>query len=372
MRIGELAKQSGVSVATLRAWERRYGLPRPTRTASGQRLYSEDDLQQIIALRALSERGWSLAAAAAAVQSGTAPDLAQEQPSARAVTPLPSRLHGRLLEVVREAVIVTDLEAVITYWNAAAERIYGWRAEEVVGRNVVDVVVDPAGRDEATAIMRELRAGRFTSRELDLMRRDGTVFHAHIVNDGLWDGSTLVGFVGASWDLTERDENARVGQLRTAELESIAVLGLRRSRAIGPERIMEEAVRTVRRVLGADCVAVYIRKVDGLGLRAVASGGRGRRPVTENHDALAQHAVAIERPVISNSLRSERRFDTTALIEHGLASAIAVPIPALSAPRGALMVVSATERTFSAEDANYLQAIANIICSAHDMEAMAD
>ena len=40
LRIGELARRSGVSTDLLRAWERRYGLLEPTRTAAGYRLYS--------------------------------------------------------------------------------------------------------------------------------------------------------------------------------------------------------------------------------------------------------------------------------------------------------------------------------------------
>src|SRR6478609_4713826 len=47
LRIGELSRRSGVSPELLRAWERRYGLLRPTRTAGGLRLYSLDDLERV-------------------------------------------------------------------------------------------------------------------------------------------------------------------------------------------------------------------------------------------------------------------------------------------------------------------------------------
>ena len=43
-KIKEAAARSGVSVPLLRAWERRYGIVSPTRTASGYRLYDEDAL----------------------------------------------------------------------------------------------------------------------------------------------------------------------------------------------------------------------------------------------------------------------------------------------------------------------------------------
>ena len=47
LRIGELSRRVGVSPELLRAWERRYGLLSPTRTAGGFRLYADDDEQRV-------------------------------------------------------------------------------------------------------------------------------------------------------------------------------------------------------------------------------------------------------------------------------------------------------------------------------------
>jgi DNA-binding transcriptional MerR regulator len=66
LRIGELSRRVGVPVESLRAWERRYGLLQPARTPGGFRLYSEEDLQRVLAMRAGLERGLSAAQAAAA------------------------------------------------------------------------------------------------------------------------------------------------------------------------------------------------------------------------------------------------------------------------------------------------------------------
>ena len=54
------AMRAGVSVATLRAWERRYGAVTPARTAGEQRLYSDDDVERIALLRALTASGHSI------------------------------------------------------------------------------------------------------------------------------------------------------------------------------------------------------------------------------------------------------------------------------------------------------------------------
>lgn len=43
------------------------------------------------------------------------------------------RLQERLLNAVGEAVIATDTEDFITFWNSAAESLYGWTADEAIG-----------------------------------------------------------------------------------------------------------------------------------------------------------------------------------------------------------------------------------------------
>jgi MerR family transcriptional regulator, light-induced transcriptional regulator len=64
LRIGELSRRTGVTVESLRAWERRYGLLAPSRTAGGFRLYGEDDVARVLGMRANLERGLSASQAA--------------------------------------------------------------------------------------------------------------------------------------------------------------------------------------------------------------------------------------------------------------------------------------------------------------------
>lgn len=64
-RIQAVAEMTGVSAATLRAWERRYGFPSPERTSSSYRLYSDQDVELIQRMRQLcDEEGMSVGQAA--------------------------------------------------------------------------------------------------------------------------------------------------------------------------------------------------------------------------------------------------------------------------------------------------------------------
>jgi DNA-binding transcriptional MerR regulator len=67
VRIGELSRRLGVSVHVLRAWESRYGLLQPTRSAGGFRLYSEADEARIRRMQVCLTEGLSAAEAARTV-----------------------------------------------------------------------------------------------------------------------------------------------------------------------------------------------------------------------------------------------------------------------------------------------------------------
>ena len=60
LRSGTAARLAGVPVATLRVWERRYGVVAAPKTATGQRLYSAHDVQRLRLLKQLSDRGHAI------------------------------------------------------------------------------------------------------------------------------------------------------------------------------------------------------------------------------------------------------------------------------------------------------------------------
>ena len=83
LRIGELSKRSGVSPERLRAWERRYGLLLPTRSAGGLRLYSEADLDRVRVMCEYLDAGLAAAQAAGlALRSGPAEAAPSISPTA--------------------------------------------------------------------------------------------------------------------------------------------------------------------------------------------------------------------------------------------------------------------------------------------------
>lgn len=74
LRIGEVANRTQMTIAALRAWERRYRILTPARTPGGQRLYSEADVERVRVVQRLVAEGWSIAGAVARLHAGTSPE----------------------------------------------------------------------------------------------------------------------------------------------------------------------------------------------------------------------------------------------------------------------------------------------------------
>src|SRR3954468_1217344 len=84
LRIGEVARRSGVSPELLRAWERRYGLLRPHRSPGGFRLYSDADVARVRRMRELLAHGLSGAGGARRAVDGVEDAAAAAAPLAAA------------------------------------------------------------------------------------------------------------------------------------------------------------------------------------------------------------------------------------------------------------------------------------------------
>ena len=131
------------------------------------------------------------------------------------------RFQGALLDSAGQAIIATDTAGTIIFWNKAAERIYGWPAQEALGRNVVELIPSALYQAEGVKIFAELAAGRSWTGEFEVRHRDGTSFPAMVTNTPMFDDDgTLTAIIGISSDITERKRTEQVVRRLSAIVES--------------------------------------------------------------------------------------------------------------------------------------------------------
>ena len=113
-RIGEFARRVGVSPELLRAWEQRYGLLQPIRTAGGFRLYTEEDADRVARMQRALADGMSAAEAAQVAQAAREDDAPAhgliEDAQARLLAAVEAYDEAALQAVLDDALAAFGLE----------------------------------------------------------------------------------------------------------------------------------------------------------------------------------------------------------------------------------------------------------------------
>lgn len=105
----------------------------------------------------------------------------------------------RLADTLPVAVIATDAAGIVQVWSPFAESIYGWTAEETVGRQIADLTVHPLDVGVANEIMAQVSRGRPWAGRYHARTKSGDVVEVYVVDAPLYgpDGG-LSGIVGCS------------------------------------------------------------------------------------------------------------------------------------------------------------------------------
>ena len=110
-----------------------------------------------------------------------------------------------IIDSSEDAIISKDLEGTITSWNASAERLFGYRAEEVVGQPVF-LLIPPESHAEEMRILARLRQGeRIDHYETERIRKDGHRVAVSLTISPIKDSTgAIVGASKIARDISER------------------------------------------------------------------------------------------------------------------------------------------------------------------------
>ncbi|GBE36950.1 blue-light-activated protein [bacterium BMS3Bbin07] len=269
------------------------------------------------------------------------------------------------------AMAATDLEFRIIYYNPVAEKFFGYKADEVIGRTVMEMhtreKVDPAHFGHAMEKVREEGEYRYTIRQ---ETEDGTRILESRVSGILDEKGELAGFVLTSSDVTERELSREKLKVRANQQAVVAELGQRALSGTGPSTLMEEAVSFVARTLEVEYCKVLELLPDGdeFLLRAGVGwkdGLTGHTTVGTERDSQAGYTLFSSKPVVVEDLRTESRFRGPQLLtDHGVVSGVSVIIHGKERPFGILGAHTTSFRKFTKDDIHFLQAVSNVLATA--------
>jgi PAS domain S-box-containing protein len=202
------------------------------------------------------------------------------------------RRYRQLTEATLDAIVVADQDGTVELFNPAAERLFGYRAEEVVGRplSVLMPAEHRARHDEGLRRYVRTRLARIVGRTVEMTgrRKDGTEFPVELalsaIDLGEEGGFSRLQFLGALRDLTERNR-IRAVLVQNEKLASIGLL------SAGVAHEINNPLAFI-----ANNLAVLERDCNGLlALVDLYDGARGRLAAVE--PGLAERAAALAEEV---------------------------------------------------------------------------
>ncbi len=128
-----------------------------------------------------------------------------------------------ILNSSNDAIFGEDLSGVVTSWNKAAEVMFGYRANEIVGQQIASII--PVDRiDEKAAILQQIRQNRrIVSYDSGLRRDNGTIVNVTLTVSPVRDEQgVIIGVSTIARDCTVRDERERQLRAANTELERLA------------------------------------------------------------------------------------------------------------------------------------------------------
>jgi DNA-binding transcriptional MerR regulator/methylmalonyl-CoA mutase cobalamin-binding subunit len=280
--IKQASTRTGIAIPTIRAWERRYGVVEPTRTPAGYRLYDEDAITRLVAMRQLVERdGWRPRQAAERIRSTDPEELSTLASVALGQNVQPVGVAGRPADqAVEDLVDGARRLDVRTIEHVLDEAFAGQRFEAAM-----DDVVFPALRGIGDAWERdELDVAREHAASETIRRRIAHFFDAAGSGDG---PRIVVGLPPGSRH--ELGAFAFAVAARRAGLDVVYVgadvpLEAWRSAVADPPA----TVAVIAIVSEADQrpAADVVRALRADGLASIAVGGPAARTLAEDLDAL--------------------------------------------------------------------------------------
>jgi PAS domain S-box-containing protein len=285
---------------------------------------------------------------------------------------LRARFKG-IIDISDDAIISFDRDQRITLFNKGAEKIFGYRAGEVLGQRLdvllparfVDIhrrhVLEFERSPDAIRPMAERR-------EIYGRRKDGSEFPAEASISKFEIAGELVLNIRLR-DISERRRAREELDARARQQSVLADLGLHALRRMKLPELMQRTCQAVAETLHVEYAKILELLPGGEKLLLAAGvgwheGQVGKRLVSAGTGSHGGYTLASTGPVIVRDLRTETRFSEPLLSEHGVVSGLAVIIYAQSRPFGVLGAHTTRLRVFTEYDINFLQAAANVLGAA--------
>lgn len=170
-----------------------------------------------------------------------------------------SRYLAAIVESSDDAIISKDLNSIITSWNRGAERLFGYAADEVIGKSIT-ILIPPGHENEEPYILDRIRNGlRIDHYETKRQRKDGSLVDISLTVSPVRDATGhIIGASKIARDITERKQAEATMQARLREQASLYRLTEKLHRAESLEEVYDAALDAIRAALNCSRASILL------------------------------------------------------------------------------------------------------------------
>ena len=141
-------------------------------------------------------------------------------PESPAALSAPGKLLSAIVDSSDDAILSKSLDGTITSWNKGAERIFGYTAEEIVGKSILALVPASRQTDQPDLLARIMRGERIAHYESERIRKDGSLVPMSLsLSPVRSEDDTIIGVSIVARDITAQQEAIRASALLAAIVE---------------------------------------------------------------------------------------------------------------------------------------------------------
>jgi PAS domain S-box-containing protein len=184
-------------------------------------------------------------------------EMLRSVPSSSSAADARARELEQVLDQIGEAVIVKDLDAMVTYWNREATSLYGYTAAEAIGQPLRKLHASDLSETQYEKVLARIRAGQPTSSTTERRKRNGDSVRVAIRTTPIFDEQgKLVGEITVARDVTQllsAEEALRSAQAALeARLAAVRESHRKLAREMAARRKIEAEQRLANRELAAN------------------------------------------------------------------------------------------------------------------------
>nr|WP_245550063.1 ATP-binding protein [Halopiger xanaduensis] len=275
-----------------------------------------------------------------------------------------------VLNAIHDIFYVIEKDGTLQRWNESLCAVTGYSDAEVASMNAVDFF-DAEDREQIeNALVRGFETGSLQV-EAELRTKDGERIPYEYAASTLETPEGEVVLAGIGRDISARTERERELEQRARQQQVVADLGQLALETDDLDELMHEAARQVAVVLDNEyCKVLDLdARRDELLLRQGVGwddGIVGEAAVSAvEADSQAAYTLAHDHPIVVEDIETEARFGGPALLrDHDVRSGISTVIGPSDEPWGILGTHDTERKTFTDEDVNFVQSVANVLAEA--------